>query len=334
MDMDKPVLFVGGSGVVGSRVAKLFRQQHGRVPVLIGGRNMDKARAVAHEVGKAQAVEADTDQPEFAFPKDISLAAVVMMVPDEGLRGLMLAQAMGVPYLSIGNWLVEVGAEMAHFMRSPQASAIVLASHWHGGTAVALTQLAIKGLDEVRSVKIGAIVDEHDVAGPAALADMARGGDSATTLAFVGGHRVWLTGESRRRMFTAVDGREIEAMAFAPYDLVSLHALTKAPNIRFDFASAASSGRLRGGDIATELIVDVEGYVQGQLQTRRSSLEYPKGQAMLTATSVVLTLSRALGWDGGPPLPSGLYFPEHILDAEWFLDELTGRGATILHGAQ
>lgn len=333
MNMEKHILFVGGSGVVGSRAVKLFRQGHTDVPLLVGGRNRAKADSLAHEVGKAEAIEVDINKPDLGVSNDVALAAVVMMVPDEGLRGLMLAQARGIPYLSIGNWLVEVGAEMGHFIHQPRASAVLQASHWHGGTAVALTQATIKGLDEVHSVKVGAIVDEHDATGPAALADMARGSDSTSTLAFEGGHRVWLTGPSRRRMFTAIDGREIHGMAFAPYDLVSLHALTNASDIRFDFASAVSSSRLRGGDIATELIVEVEGYVQGQLQTRRATLEFAKGQATLTATSVVLVLSRVLGLDGAPPLSAGLYFPEQVLDAEWFLDALTRRSATILHSA-
>lgn len=331
--MTGKVLFVGGSGVVGSRAVKLFREKHADIPMLIGGRDLQKASAVAREVGNAEAVQVDIDKLDLGLEKDIALAAVVMMAPDDGLKGLMLAQERGVPYLSIGNWLVEVGAEMAHFMRRPKSSAIVLASHWHGGTAVFLTQATAKGLESVRSVKVGAIVDEHDATGPAALADMARGSDSGGTWIFDNGHRTWVSGVSSRRVIKAIDSREIDAMAFAPYDVVSLHAFTGAPNIRFDFASTISSSRLRGGDIATELIVEIEGDVCGEPQTRRSIIEFTKGQAALTATSLVLTLSRVLGLEGGPPMPPGLYFPEHILNTEYFLDELINEGATVVIGS-
>lgn len=324
------VLFVGGSGVVGSRAAKLFRERHADVPILIGGRDLEKAHAVAREVGNAEAVQVDIDKPGLGISENTFVAAVVMLVPDEGLRGLMLAQGLGAPYLSIGNWLVEVGAEMAHFMRAPKASAIVLASHWQGGAAVFLTHATVKNLDRVRSVKIGAIVDDRDAVGPATLADMARGSDSGGALAFEDGHRVWLSGASSQRVIKAVDGREIDAMAFAPYDVVSLHALTGAPNVRFDFASAISSSRLGGGDIATELVVEVEGDVGGEPQVRRSTIEFTKGQAALTATSVALVLSRILGLEGGLPMSPGLYFPEHILSTEWFLDELVREGATVV----
>lgn len=329
--MTKKVLFVGGSGVVGSRTVRLLRERHANLPILVGGRNLEKAWAVARDVSSADAVEVDTDKPDLGLSENVSLAAVVMMVPDEGLQGLALAQARGVPYLSIGNWLAEVGAEMAHFMRCPQASPIVLASHWHGGTAVFLTQAAIKSLGRVQSVKVGALVDELDATGPAAIADMERGSEGGVgTLAFKGGRRVWLSGAATRRMIKAVDGRELEAIAFAPYDVVSLHAITGAHDIRFDLASSVSSSRLRGGDIATELVVEIEGDIGGKPQTRRSTLEFTKGQATLTGISTVLALSTVLGLEGRSPVSPGLYFPEHLFDAEWFLNELIRAGATVV----
>src|SRR5690606_26247939 len=96
---------------------------------------------------------------------------------------------------------------------------------------VFLTHATVKNLDRVRSVKIGAIVDDHDAVGPVTLADMARGSDSGGALAFEDGHRVWLSGASSQRVINAVDGREIDAMAFAPYDVVSLHALTGVADV-------------------------------------------------------------------------------------------------------
>lgn len=299
--------------------------------MLIGGRNLEKAWVIAQEVGLAEAVEVDVDKPDLGLSKDVSVAAVVMMVPDEGLNGLVLAQERGVPYLSIGNWLAEVGGEMAHFMRRPLASPIVLASHWHGGTAVFLTEATIKSLETVRSVKVSAVVDDIDVTGPAAMADMEKGSEGGVgTLAFEEGRRVWLSGGASRRTITSIDGRELDAVAFAPYDVVSLHALTGADDIRFDIASSVSSSRLRGGDIATELVVEIEGNVGGKPQIRRSTIEFTRGQATLTGISVVLVLSKVLGLEGPPPVSPGLYFPEHIIEADWFLNELTQAGASVV----
>lgn len=331
VEITEKVLFVGGSGVVGSRTVKLFRERHADLPVLVGGRDLEKARAVAREVSLAEAVAVDVNKPGLGLSEEVSLAAVVMMVPDEGLKGLALAQAKGIPYLSIGNWLAEVGAEMAHFMRRPQVSPIVLASHWHGGTAVFLTQATVRSLETVRSVKVGAIVDDLDATGPAALADMERGSEGGGgTLAFKDGRRVWLSGAAAKRTIKAVDGRELDAIAFAPYDVVSLHAMTGAQKIRFDLASGVSSSRLRDGEIATELVVEIEGDIRGQPQLRRSTLEFTRGQATLTGISTVLALSTVLGLEGQSPASPGLYFPEHLMDADWFLNELIRAGATVV----
>lgn len=329
--MTDKVLFVGGSGIVGRQTVKLFRQRHPYQPIMIGGRNLENASAVAKEVGTAEAVSIDLDKPYLGLAPDASVSAVVMMTPDDGLKALSFAQDMRIPYLSIGNWLVEVGAEMAHFVRRPDASPIVLSSHWHGGSAVFLALATARGLDTVRSVKIGAIVDSLDPTGPTAIKDMERAGKGvAGALAFEAGQRVWLSGNSALRSVETIDSRLLQANAFAPYDIVSLQAATGANDVRFDLAIDVSSSRLRGSDIATEHIVEIEGEVGGSAKWRRSTIEFTKGQAALTGLSVVLSLSTVLGLEGRPPASPGLYFPELLMDTDWFLDELVQAGATVV----
>lgn len=328
--MTKPILFVGGTGVVGRQAVKLFRERHPDLLILIGGRDLGKAAALATEMGKASPVQIETGKPQLGLGADVPLGAVVMMTPDDGLNGMSLAQDRGVPYLSIGNWLVEVGAEMAHFMRRPDAAPIVLASHWHGGPAVFLAQFAAKTMETVRSIRVGAIVDDLDATGPAAIADMQRGAAGGSGVwAFGDGRRVWLAGDAASRMIDTLDGRHIEGSAFSPYDIVSLHAATGALDIRFDLASTISSSRLRGGEIATELVVEIEGEAHGRPCLRRPTIEFDKGQATLTGLSLVLALSTVLGLEGKPPAPPGLYFPEQLLNADWYLDELVKAGAVV-----
>lgn len=332
--MTGPILFVGGAGTVGRQAVRHFRARHPNLPILIGGRDLEKAQALAKEVGAATGLEVDIGKPGLGLAATIAPGAVVMMAPDDGLHGLALAQDLGILYLSMGNWLVEVGAEMAHFMRRPAASPIVLASHWHGGPAVFLAQRTAQSLDSVASIRVGAIVDALDATGPAAIADMEGGGEGGSgALAFEGGGRVWLSGDRARRMIKALDGRELEALAFAPYDIVSLQAATGARDVRFDLAMADSSSRLRGGAIATELILEIEGVTAAGPVTRRSTIEFNQGQAALTGLSVALALSTALGLEDRPPAAPGLYFPELLMNAQWFLDQLGHAGATVVADA-
>lgn len=329
--MKNQVLFVGGSGIVGSHAVKFFHARHPDVPILVGGRNVEKARAVAREVGSAQAVELNLDKPRLGLDADVSLSALVMLTPDGGLKALSFAQDMRIPYLSIGNWLVEIGAEAAHFAHRPEASPVVLNSQWLAGPAVFLALATASGLDTVHSVKVGAILDRLDPVGPAAIEDMERAGEGTSgTLAFEGGRRVWLSGRSARRTVQTIDGRLLEASAMAPYDIASIHAATGAANVRVDLATDVSSSRLRGDATATEIIVEIEGEHDGRVKRRRSTIEFSKGQAALTGLSAALSLSTVMGLEGRPPEAAGLYFPELLMDAEWFLDELAKAGATVV----
>ncbi|NYZ62026.1 hypothetical protein [Luteimonas deserti] len=326
--MQDPVLFAGGTGIVGSEAVKAFRKRHSGTPILIGGRNLARAHAFALEIDNAVAVQIDNNQPRLGLAENDRIGAVVMMAPDEGLNGLAYAQDLCVPYLSMGNWLVEVGAEMAHVIRRPNASPVVLASHWHGGPAVFLTELATVDMDIVHSVSVAAVVDDLDPTGPAAMADMERGSEGGSGVwAFEGGHRVWLTGAAASREFRSLDGRLLKGSAFAPYDIASLQAMTRARSVRFDLAMADSSSRRRGAGVATELIVEIEGELRGSPSQRRVTLEFGKGQAALTGLSVALALSTALGLEGKDASPPGLYFPEQLMDAHWFLAELRAEGA-------
>ena len=49
-----PILLIGGSGMVGRWAARSLREAHADAKLLIGGRDIDKARQVAAEVGNAE----------------------------------------------------------------------------------------------------------------------------------------------------------------------------------------------------------------------------------------------------------------------------------------
>lgn len=98
--MADKVLFAWGSGVVGQRAAKAFRARHPNVPILIGGRDIGKAEAIAKHLGNAEAVQIDTGLPRLGLEQDVRLPAIAMMVPDAGLPGMLLAQNLGT-----GRWM-------------------------------------------------------------------------------------------------------------------------------------------------------------------------------------------------------------------------------------
>lgn len=52
----KPVLIIGGSGIVGAKAAQTLRQLHPDLPIAIGGRDTNRAQNIAEVVGNAFAV--------------------------------------------------------------------------------------------------------------------------------------------------------------------------------------------------------------------------------------------------------------------------------------
>lgn len=321
--MTKQILFAGGSGIVGRSAVRWFRERNPDIPVLVGGRNQKLTREIAEAAGNAEPVAIDLDQPRLGLAADVSPAAVVMVAPDGGLHGLRLAQDLGVPYLSIGTALVEVGPELALFAHRAHAAPVVLASHWAAGAALFVALEACKGVERPKAIRVGVVLDEKDPAGPASHEDIERMAEAADALGFVDGRRAWLSGDLAKRKVTAIDGRVLEADAFAPFDVISLHAVTGAPEIRFDLVTSTSSSRLRGGKPAAEIIVEVEGETAGKPTSVRGTIELEHGQASLTALSVVVLLEAALA------LKPGLYLPELVIEPKPFLDQLRAAGAKI-----
>jgi hypothetical protein len=325
-----PVLFAGGAGFVGRTAVRWFRQRYPSLQVLIGGRNLQAAGEVAQEVGKAEAVAIDLDQPHLGLKDDVAVAAVAMLAPEAGLKGLSYAQDLGVPYLNINSALTEIGPELAMFAHRATAAPVVLASHWMAGAATFLALNSAKGFERVQSIRLGAIVDEKDPVGPAAIEDMIRvHGAAPAAMIFEGGRRVWLFGDAAKGKFASIDGRSLDATAFSTFDTASLHAATGATDVRFDLVNGESSSRRRGGEVATEIVVEIEGEADGRTKRSRSMLEFKYGTASLTGLSVVLSLASVLGLNDRSPAGPGLYLPELLSDPQWFLDELRSAGAII-----
>lgn len=330
----QPILFAGGSGTVGRQAVHWFLQRQPDWPLLVGGRNLATAEDVAQAVEQARAVRLDLDLPGLGLDPTLVPAAMIMLAPDQALHGLRFAQRLGIPYLNANTGVTELGPEVAQFMHRPGAHALVLSSHWASGAALALALDLARRFTRVTAIGIEVLLDEEDPAGPLAWEDMERVHSAApAALAFRHGRRHWLTGDALQGSITALDGRQLAATAFGSIDLLSLWATTAAPEIRFDIAMGESSSRRRGAETAAEIAVSVTGERDGQTTTARAVLEFSQGQASLTALGLVLSLERALGLAGGEPLPAGLYMPEQLWEAEWFLQELQREGAVIYHPA-
>lgn len=329
--VENPVLIIGGSGVVGSQMAEMLRRFHPDLPITIAGRNLDNARDVASRLGNADAIGVDLTRRDLGLPSDHLFSAVVPFLKDASLNSLHFAQARGIPYVSISSGVYEVGPEMALHIHRPNAAPVLLASNWLAGAATLPALHFAKDFKKIDDISIAAVLDEQDMGGPAAAADYERLTTAAPSpLIRVNGEWVWISGEDAQREVKDIDGQIVTADAYSPMDVLGLAAVTDVPFIRFDLVYGISASRRAGKPFSTAIIIEITGEKHGgEAGTFRYELEHDKGQAPLTAFSVVLALEALLGLTGNAPVKPGLYMPENLIEPEAYLGRMQEIGTSL-----
>ncbi|MDU4289753.1 NAD(P)-dependent oxidoreductase [Mixta calida] len=326
-----PVLLLGGSGAIGRQTARAIRATYPDLPLLIGGRDLFRAQNAATEIGGAEGIAIDSACADLGLGAR-KVSAVVVLYKDHSLAALRFAQSRGVPHLSISSGVFEIAPEIASFMNAPRASAVVLGYEWLvGATTVPALHLS-RSFSQVDEIRIGALVDEEDVGGPAVAADFEHLNHFLpAALTRRAGAYIWREGNDARTTFPALDGTEIDATGFSSIDVVGLASATGAHSVQFDLGTGVSSSRRSGGTFSTEIIIAMSGLDQaGEVLHTRHAVVHPYGAAPLTGMGIALLLERLIGLDGKPPVAPGLYFPYQILDASHYLARLAEEGGELL----
>lgn len=327
-----PVLIIGGSGVVGSQAARAIRRLYPDLPLAIGGRDLGRARTVASEVGGATGVRIDLDRDDLGLDANATFSAVVIFVKDERLTSMRYAQQKGIPYVSVSSGTFEIGPEVAQYIHAPDKAPILLASHWLAGAAIFPVLDALASYESVDAIRIGVLLDEEDMGGPAALADYNRiTGTAPASLTVKDGKLHWVSGQEADARYTSVDGVELDAAAYSPFDVMALAAKTGAKEIRLDLAYSVSASRRRGEPFSTEIMLEIEGRSKaGEPLVRKHEIVHPEGQAPLTALGVALAVERVLGLAGGEAPKAGLYLPEVLIEPAYYVSRMKEFGTSFV----
>jgi hypothetical protein len=314
--ISKPALIIGGSGTVGAQAARTLRRLQPDLPIAIGGRDVAKAEAVAREIGRAVATKVDIALPDLGLRAGDDFSAVVVFLKDERLNTMRYAQEHGIPYISLSSGTFEIGPEIAQFIHAPNKAPILLASHWLAGASLFPALHLAKAFRSIDNIRLGVLLDEQDMGGPAAFADFERITQAApAALALADGKFVWTRLDEAQSEYTSVDGVALAAQPYSPFDIISLATATSARSIRMDLAYTVSASRRRGEPFSTEIVVSIDGVLaNGQRGAVRHEIVHPDGQAPLTALCVALAVERILGLTGADAPAAGLYFPEILLD--------------------
>ncbi|MCP3136150.1 Rossmann-fold NAD(P)-binding domain-containing protein [Pyxidicoccus xibeiensis] len=327
----KPVLIIGGTGVVGSRAAKTLRRLQPALPITLGVRNLEKAQALARELGNADAVRVDLERRDLGLPETASFSAVVALLKDETLNSMKYAQAKGVPYIPFSDFVFDIGPAVALHIQHPDRSAVLMLGHFLGGTTALATLHFAREFRRVDSIEVSAVFDSDDVGGPAAQGDMERVTKGVPSpLLLKDGKFLWAQGADVEREFVGVDGTKWRGRAYPLLDVVSLPAETGARSVRLDFAVRDAASRPAGQGPSHEVIIEITGErADGTTGPVRHELVDPDVHSGMSARGVAFAVERLLGLAGGPPVKPGLYHPERLLDPAYVVARLQEFGTRI-----
>jgi hypothetical protein len=325
-----PILIIGGAGEVGRWATRFLRDQHPDVPILIGGRDEQRAIRAAAAVDGAAAVVVDLTASDLGLGEQ-RVSAVATLFTDETGAALRWAQQLGVGHVNISPGISELGLETATFMQKPTAAPVVLGTEWLVGATSVPSLLFAQEFGRLENIHIEAVLDEQDAFGPAANADLERQVHAgASTLIRRAGAWRWCRGDETGSKVRAVDGTELDANVFSPNDVLLLANATGAPDVRFDLAIGASSTRRKGGPVSTEIMINLSGLDHaGQPLRKRHAIVHPGGQMPLTGLGVALVLERMAGLAGDTPRP-GLYFPAQLIDHSTYFERLRASGGEVM----
>ena len=327
--MTSTVLVVGGYGVVGTQVSELLAARHPDCRLLIGGRDAERAVAVANRIG-AEGIRIDVEDDDPLSGLNAPPTIVVVAVNDHSDRLLLAAARRGVAVVDIARW--EERITDAHTLLAGQTlqAPVVLSSGWlAGGPALAVAAFRDKSAS-AHQVDIDILFALSDKAGPDSIAG------------FVDIHRpftVWhdgrpvvVRGMSDPHRASFGRGRTARCYRVSTPDQLTLvqtgHA--KGVSVRIAFDSAAVT-RVMAVMVRTGLWAKLppaarrrllhnpgEGAAHHVLITMRDAngtqrvlVSDPRGQTHATAAGAVVQVERLLAQDG---VPHEISYPEQSTD--------------------
>lgn len=350
----KSLLIVGGYGLVGTQVARLLRERHPDLELVLAGRRPEQGRALAESLGATTvAVDTSADKPLAALP--VLPTAVLAAASDPADRLLVHAARLGLPVADINRGGHASVLDAAVAVASETTSApVLLSGSWMAGVAALMAAATVRELGEVARVDVVALASSDDEVG----AD-SQGFTQRLAWPYYpmrrGRRQVSHPLTSVRRVRCA-DGNERPAALVGTLEQITLPRTLGVPTVetRMALQDTASlygliglkrAGALRAlarpalhrtrsalfekpgtGDFAG-ITVTAEG-PGGRV---RVDILDTNGQAHLSAVGAVLAAERVLGL-AGHRLPPGLSFPEQSADPHGDIATLRAAGVIVRQG--
>ncbi|MGO4741592.1 hypothetical protein AB4099_34145 [Bosea sp. 2KB_26] len=351
----RKIVLVGGSGVVGAQVAQILKRRQPLTDLVIAGRRMEAAQAVATTVG-GSALSMDVDAG--SLPDALDGSIIVAMTNDPHDRLLKYALRRGLPYVDITRWTGRVKQALVTVAaQGPLRAPVIFASAWMASISGLLARDACRDLAVVDSISMDILFAVADQAGPNSAAYMDRlsepfytieEGEWVRRVGLLDGHMVefYKAGNYKTYRFDTPDQANLPQLT---------GALTVDARIGFDDVKATTLLHLLvrsgiwsllsrpmfdnvrrsilynpGPGAAHRIRISAKGRDgAGKSATESVHIIDPAGQTHLTALGAVLQVENLLS--AAPP--AGSYLGEALLDPAYVSRQLQNEGVGIYQEA-
>jgi saccharopine dehydrogenase-like NADP-dependent oxidoreductase len=137
---EKAVLIVGGYGIVGTQIATTLRQRNPKMPLIIAGRDVKKAKQFANTLGCAEGIAMDVTKINQISPLSGQLAAVVTATNDPHNYILLDTIRNHIPYVDVTRWTARLKEAIIRISGEKITQPTIFSSAWMAGTAALLAK--------------------------------------------------------------------------------------------------------------------------------------------------------------------------------------------------
>ncbi|MET9222089.1 hypothetical protein ACIOC1_06675 [Streptomyces sp. NPDC088197] len=343
-----PLLIVGGYGVVGEHAARLIRQRHPDLPIVLAGRNPERATALAARIGASTAViDVRAERPLGALPE--RPAAVLAVVSDPGDHLIVDAMRRGIPIADINRaghaGILDVTVAVS---RERPTSPVLLSGAWYAGLNALMAAAAVRELGQAERVEIAVLSSSDDKVGPDSWGFAER--LAWPYYAMRDGRRQPTHPLTGRRLVRCADGNERPAAYVSTLEQTTVPLTLGVPTVETRIALQsvpslyAMIGLKRSGALRALTKPPLHGVRAALFQSagtgdfcgltvtahsanRSVSIDLldTRGQGHLSAMGAVRAAERVLSRD----LPAGISFPEQSAEPETDIEMLRQAGVVV-----
>ncbi|MCR8645993.1 hypothetical protein NV379_25555 [Paenibacillus sp. N1-5-1-14] len=327
--MSLRVLIAGGYGMIGSHAARHLRRINKEVEIIIAGRNPEKGKALAEELGNASVALLDIINVDSSLDAVGDIDLIVAALQDPADKLIHAAIARDIAHIGITKLIGDISPITFAAIQTPLSKPVLLLGHTDAGINMYVAQKASEDFSSIQSIQLASLYDPNDPIGPMNASEFDdNGGMSEQALIRKDGNWEWVKVSDNIRQIH-IDGVSLDGVPYQLLDVPSLAGTTRAPNIRVDILQGESIGTKAGQTPSHDVYIEIEGILKtGEEVVRKVVVSNPNGQAHETGLGIAIAIDGVLNLVGKPN-SGGIYLPETLVNTDDAIHRIEESGVRI-----